>query len=170
MGSRPPGREEAANAARPSVIQESTRKKAENKLRFLKTPGFYSLGPHGSYTHQVSSPYGFPAHGQTMHQALPTPHPRVRSTNNCQQTGVSVITQDLLQASDGSLHLYQPQLASQAEPKSQLLPPIPHTRSQGREGFACPIPSLGIRAVGLPEKGSTPFHCPGALRICLIEH
>lgn len=136
MGSRPPGREEAADATRPSVIQESTRKKAENKLRFLKTPGFYSLGSHGSYTHQVSSPYGFPAHGQTMHQALPTPHPRVRSTNNCQQTGVSVITQDLLQASDGSLHLYQP-LRLSLNPS--YCPPSPTPGAKGEK--ALPVPS-----------------------------
>lgn len=33
-----------------TVIRQSTRKKAENTLRFLKTPGFYSLGPHGCHT------------------------------------------------------------------------------------------------------------------------
>lgn len=170
-GSRPQGSGEVANTAYQS-FNKSTRKKAENTLRrFLRHQGSIAWG-HMAAKHQVSCPYGFPSHRQTVYQTQPLPHPRVRSTNNCQQTGVNVITQDPLQASDGSLHPYQPQLASQAEPRSQLLhpPPIPHARSQGRKGFACPIPSLGTRAVGLPEKASTPFHCPGALRICLIEH
>ena len=107
-----------------------------------------------------------PTHRRTGHGVQPVPHPRVGepASAKIQEETVSLkswhqppLFPTVNLRCLGTTQLTGPHLLPPKEPVDKTVPPPPH-------------PARPTRGRGQPGRTSTPFHCPGAPRICLIEH